>query len=78
MCVCSVSHLLFFYFLAALGLSAACGLPVGAASGGCSLVTVHRHLTEVAFLVVGHRLQAHGLSNFLALECQLRSCSIGV
>jgi len=35
---------------------AACGLPLVAASGRYSLVTVHRHLTEVAFLVE-HRLQ---------------------
>ena len=42
------------------------------------LFVVFGFLVAVASLVVEHRLQAHRLSNFLALERWLSSCSVGV
>ena len=69
--VFKIYPIVFICFLAVLG-PCCCGLSLVAENRNCSLVAVHRLLTEVAFLLVEHRLQvvwasvvmAHGLSSY--------------
>ena len=50
------------YLLGCVGLHCCVGFSLIAASGGCSLATVHRLLIAMAFFIVQHRLsRVHGL-----------------